>query len=524
LLTSSIGTSASAKPDLTGTVQSLRAQAISFMADQKTADPVYFQEGYEKAVRCYEKAIDAASAQYGANSSYLATLNFELGNLYYKGGNFEKAGQYFIKAVEIAPYNQSMRLRLAKFYRQHGDEYCRQHNEKEGHLVKAIIELNKIVRANPGCLEAKKEYSLCWQEAHQPIKAAKAAATLTPHTVQIAKSRVQHFDNLATADPSLFQQALNFGQAVGVSAMGALHQTSPVYQHRDDEEKAKKAKEELEAADRAEKAERARKEQEARDRVRRQQEQEQQEREREKRLREKEDKNAKLKSKSKKETGKHPVQTPATNKHEPASQPEPTEQTTTLKTTARTIKEGEKNKEGEKKESATEAKSEAKEAKAAKPSKAGLSAVGGEKPAAEEKVHESSVSENEPAKPKETKFKSEPAPQAQMPPIVMPAVSASPADSGKKGAKHGRVVLVPPPPPSTPVMPFIPMGPPPGMVMPAPAPAPKPKPPKPKPAAKETPKDSDDTATAAKATPPTGSNEDPDFLIDWGGSGKKKKK
>jgi hypothetical protein len=138
-----------------------------------------------------------------------------------------------------------------------------------------------------------------------------------------------------------------------------------------------------------------------------------------------------------------------------------------------------------------------------------------DKPA--EEKHESSVSENEPAKPKTPPVEKSSAPSFSTQQSIQVTIPVT----EKKGKGHNRPGVLVPPPPPTPVFGGYP--PPPGM-MPSPAAAPvappKPKHPNPKPAkeaAKETSSASDEGSPS-----PRGVQEDPDFLIDWGGGAKKK--
>jgi hypothetical protein len=136
-----------------------------------------------------------------------------------------------------------------------------------------------------------------------------------------------------------------------------------------------------------------------------------------------------------------------------------------------------------------------------------------EKPA--EEKHESSVSENEPAKVK--------TPQAEKsPPVSYPpqqAQVAAPVVDHKVRPHLGKGGLVPPPP----ATPFFPSYPPPPGLIPTPAPAApahpnKPRPPKP--VVKESPKET--STDEGSPSPKSGGSDDPDFLIDWGGGAKKK--
>jgi hypothetical protein len=130
-----------------------------------------------------------------------------------------------------------------------------------------------------------------------------------------------------------------------------------------------------------------------------------------------------------------------------------------------------------------------------------------------EEKHES-VSENEPAKPKNAPAKEQPHPVAAPVPQSVP-ISIPPMDKKSKVRPAKGGILVPPPPATPFIIPSF--QPPPGVpIQAAPAPAPKPAP-KPKPVEHK-------EAPAKEASEDSDAGGDPEFLIKWGDGNKKKHK
>jgi hypothetical protein len=466
----------------------------------------------EEALDSYKAAIKAATAQYGKDSTYLSELYFEMGNLARSNGQSEIAKSYYQNAVTYRPNDIPARLQLADLER----------NTKN--IREAFEDSKAAFKLNQNSPIARKGLMLCLQQSGRPAEAAQIAVTLhrsgkasklptnipQPETLPASNESARAKTSApASAPASTTPPASEGGPVVtaAVSTPSPLH-WAPNLKKKIDEAQAKKARDEH-AAEAA-----AKKKQED------EQKAENDKRAKEQHRKEESEKKSKQKSKKEEAQKKKDDSAKKASKTKPAFV-EPESNTASLKTTAKTIspsKSDEKSAaKSDKSDKSDKADKTEKSEKAAPKSHLGVGAVTEKQEKPAEEKHESSVSENEPAKPTIPKSEkvSIPSYQAQQSiPISLP-----PIEKKVKGPRRSGM-LVPPPPP-TPVFGGYP--PPPGM-MPAPAPAvvPKPRPPKPKPvvkeAAKETPKDSSDEGSPS----PKGVSDDPDFLIDWGGGAKKK--
>jgi hypothetical protein len=478
------------------TTQYYRAQALQNIAAGRE----------EEAIDSYKSAIKAAAAQYGKDSTYLSELYFEMGNLARSNGQSEIAKSYYQSAVTYRPNDIPARLQLADLER--NTKNIREAFEDS----KAAFKLN---RSSP---IARKGLMLCLQQSGRPAEAAQIAVTLhrsgksklpsnisapdlAPSSNESARAKTS-----TPASESAAAPASEGGPIVtaAVSTPSPLH-WAPNMKKKMDEAQAKKLKDEA-AAEAA-----------FRKKVEDQQKAENDKKTKEQRHKEELEKKSKQKSKKEEAQKKKDDSAKKASKTKPAFV-EPEVNAASLKTTAKTIPQPKgDDKSAAKTDKADKGEKAEKTEKAAPKSHLGVGAVTekAEKPA--EEKHES-VSENEPAKPKNPPAERVSIPSFQSQPQSIPI--SIPITKGKANRAKGGI-LVPPPPP-TPVFGGYP--PPPGMMpqpVAAPAPAPKPKPrPKPvvKEAAKETPKDASDEGSPS----PKGVQEDPDFLIDWGGGAKKK--
>ena len=337
---------------------------------------------------------------------------------------------------------------------------------------------------------------LCLQQCGRPAEAAQIAATLhrsgKATTTKFSNNLSAPLDNAAA--PSVYTTppapTPMINNTVAVSTTSALH-WAPDIKKKIDEAVAKKNKDARAAED-----------------AKKKQSEDLQKAENDKHNQhKKEEADRKAKQRSKKEEKAKKEEAPKDKKSAAKGKPafvEPEVNSASLKTSAKTIS-------GAKGEDKSSEKTE-------KPAPKGHLGVGAltekvEKPV--EEKHESSLSENEPARP------TNPPPEKQhAAPSLIPSmpIVAMPSENKKSRPHLGNKGLVPPPP-ATPFFPSFPSA---AGFQPqqAPvAPPPKPRPRPPKPAVKEAPKDSgDESASASK-----GQSEDPDFLINWGGdSGKKK--
>ncbi|MBX9689737.1 MAG: tetratricopeptide repeat protein [Candidatus Obscuribacterales bacterium] len=87
-----------------------------------------FQGSPNEALDYYQKALNTASAAYGANSPFLAEIYFDMGSLCLSSSNFNKAEEYLKETVKLSPNSSAAHLRLAELMRLkgRGDEAAKQ--------------------------------------------------------------------------------------------------------------------------------------------------------------------------------------------------------------------------------------------------------------------------------------------------------------------------------------------------------------------------------------------------------------
>lgn len=478
----------------------LRAQALEYVN----------AGNIQQAIVTYDTAIKAASIEFGKESTYVGELYFEEGNLARKNGAAELAKKCYEKAVNYRPADVSARVQLAELERNTGNTRGAFDNARLAYAI------------NPNLAISRKELSLCLQLSGRPSEASQIAATLARTSKNApALPKASKFKVVATPIQSGSQaetkqtdsNANSNGPVITSTTAGAnsaLH-----WSHKNPlDEAAKKAKEQAAAIEAKLKAEEAAKALEKK--------------------KDEEEAAKKAKQKQKKEDGKKSTKDKSSkdkagkdkqSKGNTQQFVEPEAATASLKTSATTLpKPGEKSKVEKSEKQDEKAEKTDKAEKTASKSHLNVGAVTdkSEKPQAEK--HDSGLSENEPAKPKNPPI--EKAAPAAVPPVAPLVPISIPVNSGKPSKPHlGKGGLVPPPPPTPVVIPG-------GMVMPVqpppvapPAPAakskPKAKPPTSDKADKpEKAEKSDKTEESSTAKP---HDEDPDFLINWGGADKKKK-
>ena len=472
-----------ARADGGKTTQFFRSQALQNIAAGRESE----------ALESYKAAIKVARTQYGQESTYLSELYFEMGNLARSNGQSEIAQDCYQSAVKYRPNDIPTRLQLADLER----------NTKN--IREAFDESKKAFQLSKNSPIARKGLMLCLQQCGRPAEAAQIAATIHHEGQTVSSSKLPaNIPNMADHAPSPAKETAAM-PAVAVSPVSALH-WAPGLKKKIDEAAAKKIKDGKDA----QVAEEARKKQ-IEDNLKNERSKEQHKKdEAEHKKKAKKEETAKKKDDASKKATPSPA-----SKVKPAFV-EPEVNSASLKTSAKTIsgaKSDEKAEKGDKADKSTDKSAE-------KPASKGRLNVGAvtertEKPA--EEKHESSVSENEPAKVKvrEVERSQAVAPQMMMPTVTIPVTTTRPKNHSTKAGGTGFV----PPPPATPYFPSAPglqqMPP-----MMAPAPAPQPKIKKSKPVVKEAPKESSDEPSA---TPTKGQTEDPNFLIDWGADTSKKK-
>lgn len=504
-LTASLQNSSSAADGKS--TRKLRAQALEYVN----------AGNIQQAIVTYDAAIKAATIEFGQESTYVGELYFEEGNLARKNGAAELAKKCYEKAVNYRPADVSARVQLAELERNTGNTRAAFDNARLAYAI------------NPNLAISRKELSLCLQLSGRPSEASQIAATLARTSKNVpALPKASKFKVTATPIQSGSQveakqtdSAANSNGPVITSttsgANSALH-----WSHKNPvDEAARKAKEQAAATEAKHKVEEAAKALEQRKKD------EEEAAKKAKQKQKKDDSKKSTKDKSSKDKAGKDKQ----SKGNAQQSIEPEAATASLKTSATTLpKPGEKSKveksekPDEKADKADKAEKTDKAEKPASKSHLNIGAVTdkSEKPQAEK--HDSGLSENEPAKPKNPSVeKTAPAAVPQVAPLVPISI---PVSSGKPSKPHlGKVGLVPPPPPTPVVIPG-------GMVMPVqpppvapPAPAAKPKPKAKPPASDKTDKSekaekSDKAEESSTAKP---HDEDPDFLINWGGADKKKK-
>jgi hypothetical protein len=480
--------------------QRLRAQALQHVANGDI----------QSALSSYDSAIKAAINEFGQESTYVGELYFEEGNLARKNGAAELAKKCYEKAVNYRPADVSARVQLAELER------------STGNTVGAFENARIAYAINPNLAISRKELSLCLQLSGRPAEASQIAATLARTSKNVpalpkasafkAKSVVPKTGGAADNKPAGSGENAN-GPVITSAAAGAnsaLH-----WSHKISADEAKKAKELAAAMEAKRKAEEAAKAEEQKKKIEEQKKKDDDEK-KAKQKQKKDDTKKSNKDKSPKDKTKEKQSKVAL---QPVGEPE---QTTSLKTTATTIpKPGEKARSDKSEKTDDKAQRADKGDKPASKSHLNIGAVTEkvDKPQADK--HESGLSENEPAKPKNQPAEKT-APTAA--PTVAPMVPMPiPVTSGKSGKPRlGKVGLVPPPPP-TPVV--IPGGMMPPLVPPPTAPPAAPAKPrlKPRPAASEKSDKAEKSEKSEDSSAAKPHDEDPDFLINWGGADKKKK-
>jgi tetratricopeptide (TPR) repeat protein len=152
-----------AKNDLpANTAESYRHHAVELLFKHKD-DPAGFD--------FYEKAVELASKDYGANSSYLGDLYFELASAEKEAGHFKQAEQNFEASLRCKPNSVSTRLQLAALYK------------KEKRATDLCNQIQLIKAKDPG--SAQVQQSLYFQDNNRPDKAAQSA--LLVHQIGTAK-------------------------------------------------------------------------------------------------------------------------------------------------------------------------------------------------------------------------------------------------------------------------------------------------------------------------------------------------
>jgi len=74
----------------------------------------YINNDMSTALDFYQKAVDKAVKEYGADSSYVGNLYFEMGVLAFDAGWFQKAENYLTKAVQQNPNSIEAKVKLAE--------------------------------------------------------------------------------------------------------------------------------------------------------------------------------------------------------------------------------------------------------------------------------------------------------------------------------------------------------------------------------------------------------------------------
>jgi Tetratricopeptide repeat len=152
-----------AKNDLpANTAEVYRHQAVELLFKHKD-DP----EGFA----FYEKAVEMASKDYGANSSYLGDLYFELATAEKEAGHFKQAEKNFEASLKCKPNSVNTRLQLAALYK------------KEKRVKDLCNQIQLIKTQDPG--SAQVQQALYLQDNNRPDKAAQSA--LVVHQIGAAK-------------------------------------------------------------------------------------------------------------------------------------------------------------------------------------------------------------------------------------------------------------------------------------------------------------------------------------------------
>ncbi len=141
----------------------LRRQALMYYLEQKSSAPAY---AFNNAEIVYKQAIESAEAKYGKNSSYVASLYYELGSLALDNKVFKRAHDYILDAIRINPNSITSRLAMAKLY------------GLENRPVDAVAQINAALTRHPKSPEARAALVAWLQTQHQNASAVKESATL----------------------------------------------------------------------------------------------------------------------------------------------------------------------------------------------------------------------------------------------------------------------------------------------------------------------------------------------------------
>lgn len=146
-----LGLQAKAMPTDADSINQLRIRAVEC---QLRGDK-------QAAMELHRQAANIAYHAFGANSSYLAEMYYDIGVLAFSDSNFNKAEESFNQAIRVNPNYYPARLKLAELM------------HLRGHPDNAVRECQLVLAKHRGNVQAREVLSASYQDLGHPYKSVR---------------------------------------------------------------------------------------------------------------------------------------------------------------------------------------------------------------------------------------------------------------------------------------------------------------------------------------------------------------
>lgn len=152
------------------------------------------------ALDLFNTAIQEANRQYGPNSTFLADLYYEAGSVALDGSQFGPAEHYLTEAVKANPYSTMAKLKLAELYR------------VQDRAGDAATQFKQAVQVNPNSAVTKQAY-IRWLILNGNTPNEQAAANAEALRLAMIKARTDaYFKNYRSTQKSTDSEKPSSGQ------------------------------------------------------------------------------------------------------------------------------------------------------------------------------------------------------------------------------------------------------------------------------------------------------------------------